>query len=214
MRIAAPPGVFKPISDSWLLADALRREEPRPGSTVLDLCSGSGVLALTAAQLGTQVTAIDLSRWSVLAIAWNAWRNGLHVRARRGDLFEPVEGERFDLVVVNPPYVPSSELGVPRRGRRRAWAAGPDGRLVLDRILNEVPSYLTPGGVFLTVHSNLIGERATLVRLAAGLSPSEVIVRQRGPLGPLMVAQQREGTVRADARTEELIVFRAVRPAD
>jgi release factor glutamine methyltransferase len=213
MRVAAPPGVFAPISDSWLLVDALRREGALEGSTVLDVCSGSGVLALAAAELGAQATAIDVSRRSVLTVAWNAWRNGLDVRVRRGNLFEPVEGEQFDIVVANPPYVPSPELDVPHRGRRRAWAAGPDGRLVLDRIVDEIHDHLRPGGVFLTVHSNLIGERATLDRLtAAGLARAEVIRRERGPLGPLMTAQQHEGTVGSEIRTEELLVVRAVRP--
>nr|MBA2421006.1 methyltransferase [Thermoleophilaceae bacterium] len=127
MRIIAPPGVFRPRSDSWMLTEVLR-EELRPGDSVLDLCTGSGAVAIAAAVAGAgRVTAVDLSRRAVAAARINARLNGTGLRAVRGSLFEPVGAERFDLIVANPPYVPAEEVEPPR-GAARGWDAGPDGR--------------------------------------------------------------------------------------
>jgi release factor glutamine methyltransferase len=210
MDLLTLPGVFTPISDSWLLAEALRREAITPGTAVLDVCTGSGVLALTAAREGADATAVDVSRRAVLTVRLNAWRNGVRVRALRGRSFEPVGDERFDIVVSNPPYVPSPREDVPPRGASRAWEAGPDGRIVLDALCDEAPRHLRPGGVFLVVHSSLIDEDATIGRLrAAGLNDTSVVERHRGPLGPLMWAQQEAGMVPADVDHEDVVVIRA-----
>jgi release factor glutamine methyltransferase len=207
------PGVFQPHSDSWLLAAALRREAPGPGTRVLDLCTGSGVLAIAAARLGAQATAVDVSRRAILTVKANARRHGVCVRAVRGRLFEPVADERFDVVVCNPPYVPAPEDDVPGRGRRRAWAAGRDGRLVLDRLCDEARHHLVAGGVLLVVHTAVIGEQATVDRLlGAGFADATVVDRHRGPLGPLMREQLRLGTVPSDVDEEDVVVIRAVAP--
>lgn len=213
MDLLTLPGVFAPISDSWLLAEAVEREPLGPGTAVLDLCTGSGVLAVAAARSGARVTAVDVSRRALASAKLNAWRHGVEVRVRRGDLFGPVGGEQFDLVVSNPPYVPSPAPAVPRRGAARAWAAGPDGRVVLDELCDRVPAHLRPGGAVLLVHSSLIGADATLDRLRrAGLAEAAVVRRRRGPLGPLMREQQATGTVPAEVAHEDVVVIRGVAP--
>ena len=211
MELLTLPGVFTPISDSWQLADAVGREAIGPGSRALDVCTGSGVVALAAAATGADVTAVDVSRREVWTVRLNARRNGHRVRARRGRSFDPVAGERFDLITSNPPYVPSPRPDVPTRGASRAWEAGHDGRIVLDRLCDEAPAHLRPGGVVLLVHSSLIGEDATVERLErAGLVDVRVVERHRGPLGPLMRAQQEAGTVPADVDEEDVVIIRAV----
>src|SRR5436189_72295 len=77
-----------------------------PGARVLDVCTGSGVLAITAARRGAHATAVDISRRAVLCAALNARLNGVSVRAVRGDLLAAVGDERFDAIVSNPPYLP------------------------------------------------------------------------------------------------------------
>src|SRR4051812_50131945 len=90
MRIVTLPGVFRPRSDSWMLARHLCAQL-RPGASVLDLCTGSGAIAVAAAGCGAgPVTAIDVSRRSVTTVRINAGLNGVRVRALRGDLFAPV----------------------------------------------------------------------------------------------------------------------------
>jgi release factor glutamine methyltransferase len=213
MDLMTLPGVFSPISDSRLLAEALRREALPDGARVLDLCTGSGIIALTAAEEGADATAIDISRRAVLTVRLNALRNRQTVRACRGRLFEPVAGERFDCIVSNPPYVPSDSEELPRRGASRAWAAGRDGRVVLDEICREAPNHLVPGGIVLLTHSDLIGDDLTVERLCeAGLVDVEIVERHRGPLGPLMVEQQRVGTIPADVTEEDVVIIRGRAP--
>jgi release factor glutamine methyltransferase len=213
MKLLTLPGVFAPISDSWMLADAIRKESLGAGSRALDVCTGSGVLALTAAECGAETTAIDVSRRALLTVRLNAFRAGVRVRTLRGRTYEPVAGERFDLIVSNPPYVPSPRPDVPRFGACRAWEAGHDGRIVLDALCDGAPAQLRPGGALLVVHSSLIGIDRTIGRLRdAGLVNVEVRERVRGPLGPLMLAQQAAGTIPADVREEDVAIIRAVAP--
>jgi release factor glutamine methyltransferase len=211
MRLVVLPGVFRPPSDTWLLAAHLRAELA-PGMRVLDVCTGSGALAVAAALGGCEVAAVDVSRLAVFNARLNARLNGVRVDARRGDLMAPVAGERFDLIVSNPPYVPSGSRPLPARGLARAWEGGFDGRTLLDRICAEAPAHLRPGGRLIMVQSSWCGEEATLARLrAAGLRPA-VVSRRRGPLGPLLSARAAEleslGIVERGVREEELVVVR------
>ena len=214
MRLVTLPGVFRPISDTWLLADALDRERLPHGARVLDLCSGSGALAVRAALGGgaREVTAVDVSRRAVLTIRLNAALNGVRVRARRGDLLDAVGGEQFDAIVSNPPYVPAPTDELPARGLERAWNAGRDGRALLDRICAAAPDHLRPGGVLLLVHSSLLGIRATEQALQAAGLDVDVAARERGPLGPLMSARRDAGLV-ADVDQEDVLVIRGRKAA-
>ena len=219
VRIVVPPGVFRPRSDTWLLADLIRAEEGIRGSSVLDVCTGSGALAVAAAQGGARdVTAVDVSRRAVLAAWLNARLNGVRVRALRGDLFGPVNETPFDAIVSNPPYLPASRDELPQSGPTRAWDAGRDGRALLDRIITGAPSVLRPAGIVLLIQSSLTGVDATLERLrSAGFERTEVTARRRGPLGPLLAARADEleerGLLRPGEREEELVAIRAAKAA-
>lgn len=181
MRLAVLPGVFRPRPDSRMLAAAVA-ELVRPGDRVLDLCTGSGLLAVTAALAGARATAVDVSRRAIATARLNGRLNGVRVDARRGSLFEPVAGERFNLIVSNPPYIPA-EPGARTTRRARAWDAGPDGRTLLDPLCAAAPAHLRADGALLLVHSQLAGIEATQQACArAGLACS-VLCDQYGPLG-------------------------------
>ena len=122
----------------------------------------------------------------------------MRVRALRGSLFEPVAHERFDCIVSNPPYVPSTSDDLPATGASRAWEAGRDGRALLDRIIDEAPEHLRPGGVLLLTHSTLIGERETLERLRAAGLHAEVVERRRGAARPADAPARPGGRAPAD----------------
>jgi release factor glutamine methyltransferase len=216
MRLITPPGVFRPHSDSLLLADYLH-EAVEPGASVADVCTGSGVLAVAAACAGAgEVAAVDVSRRAVLTAWVNARINGVSVRARRGDLFEPLDGERFDLIVSNPPYVPAADDELPTRGPSRAWDAGRDGRALLDRICAQAPARLRPSGAVLVVHSTVCDADRTVAMLGSGGLVAEIVLRSRGPLGPLLrerrATLEQRGLLPSDADEEEMVVIRGRRP--
>lgn len=130
---------------------ARRRAAPR----IVDLCTGSGAIAVALAHAlaATQVTATDLSHAALAVAQENALRNRVESRIRflEGDLFEPVAGERFDLAVANPPYVPTSEgqsMSVEVRDHEPALAlfAGVDGLDIYRRLIAAAPAVLVPGG--------------------------------------------------------------------
>jgi len=216
MRIVVFPGVLRPPSDAALLGRVMARHAGElTGGTALDLCSGTGILGLTAARLGARATAVDLSRRAVLNARLNARLNGLALEVLRGDLFEPVRGRRFDLIVSNPPYIPAPPGGAPR-GEARAWDAGPDGREFVDRICDGAAAHLRPGGRVLLVHSSLARPDDTERRLAAhGLEPG-VAAEHDGTLGP--VARERLGYLRSigvadDSISEQMVVVEGRMPA-
>jgi release factor glutamine methyltransferase len=199
-----------------MLARELVAELNGGGRSVLELCTGSGAVALEAAQAGAEVTAVDLSRRAVATVRLNAALRRLRVRALQGSLFEPVAGQRFDLVATNPPYVPATSDELPARGARRAWDAGRDGRALIDPICSEVADHLAPGGTLLMVHSSLCGTDLTVERLAAAGLEVDIAARHRGPLGPLMLKRvgqlEASGALRPGEREEEVVVVRARRP--
>jgi release factor glutamine methyltransferase len=216
VRLLPLPGVFQPPSDSYMLADQLRRERLGPGVNVLDLCTGSGHLAVVAALAGASAVAVDVSRRAVVSARLNAVLNGVRVTGLRGNLFAPVASRRFDVIVSNPPYLPHPDERLPRRGLARAIDAGPRGRAFLDRICAQVGDHLTPRGVVLLVHSSVCGERETIEALSAHGLAAEVVFRHRGPLGPRLRARVdwlREQGMLLPGDEEEVIIVRAQAPA-
>ena len=198
-----------------MLARVLREEiGARPGAAVLDLCTGTGALALVAAKAGAETVAIDISRRAVANVRLNAALNGVRIRALRGDLLAPVAGRDFDLIVTNPPYVPAPDERLPERGIERAWQAGLDGRALIDRITAEAPAHLRPGGALLIVQSSINGTEATVDQLAEQGLDADVAYRERGSFGPLMtgMAERLEdrGLIAAGERQEDVVVVRGV----
>ncbi|GAB2758480.1 methyltransferase [Streptomyces bullii] len=216
MNPLVPPGVYAPQEDTELLAGALSEESLPPGAEVLDVGTGTGALALEAARRGAHVTAVDVSRRAVWAARLNALRAGLPLRIRHGNLFDPVRGRSFDLILANPPYVPAPDTGGRPRGAARSWDAGADGRLVLDRICREAPALLRPGGVLLLVQSALSDTGLTLERLRAAGLKAAVTRRQRIAFGPVLRGRERwlreRGLLSAADNEEELVVVRAELP--
>jgi release factor glutamine methyltransferase len=213
LRLITPPGVFAPRSDAGVLLDAAL---PRLHGDVLDLCAGSGVLALSAAPHATTVLAVDLSRTAAATIRANALLNRRRVEVRRGDLFRAVGSRRFDVILTNPPYVPTppgarAALGSP------AWEGGPRGRDLLDRICAGAAHHLRPGGEVLIVQSALADIDRTLALLAAEGLEADVIAEQHGPYGAIVLARmdylRDAGLVADPGELERVVVVRGLRPA-
>ena len=141
--------IYMPSAATRLIAENLHEID---GLRVLDLGTGSGVLAILASKLGARnVVATDISDRAIKIAKRNAEINGVEIDFRVGDLFNPVRGELFDLIICNPPMTPS-----PIQLRRFTWG-GVDGRLILDRIIDEAPSHLRRNGRLILPVISLVG---------------------------------------------------------
>ena len=129
-------------------------DDPTAVERVLDLCTGSGCLAILAAHHfpNATVDAVDISKGAVEVATRNVGEYGLEDRISlyRGDLFAPLGDSRYDLIITNPPYVDADGMAaLPPECRaepKLAFDGGADGLDVVRRILREAPNHLTPDG--------------------------------------------------------------------
>lgn len=149
--------VLDPRDDTETLVDwaleLLPLDQPR---RVLDLGTGSGAIALAIARQRplASVAAVDASADALAVAAGNARRLDLGLDLRHGDWFAPVAGERFELVVSNPPYIAEGDPHLPalHHEPRQALASGADGLADIRRIVADAPAHLAPGGWLLLEH--------------------------------------------------------------
>ena len=128
--------------------------DPASVENVLDLCTGSGCLAILAARRfpHARIDAVEISKDALEVATRNIadYSLGDRVKLHRGDLFKPLGGKRYDLIISNPPYVDAVGMAaLPRECRaepKLAFDGGADGLDIIRRILNEAPRHLTPQG--------------------------------------------------------------------
>jgi release factor glutamine methyltransferase len=177
LHLRVLPDVFDPALHftSGALAERLKRPGiVPPGSSVLDVGTGSGILAVAAVLAGaSRVVAIDVNLAAVECARLNARRYGVlgQVNVRHGDMFAPVAGERFDLVLVNPPYF----RGEARTLAQRAYMAGAEFEWI-KRFAKEVPNVLEPHGVAIMT----MGDAGELPAIVALLRAEGIAVRSAG----------------------------------
>ncbi|MBP2298001.1 50S ribosomal protein L3 N(5)-glutamine methyltransferase [Azospirillum picis] len=129
-------------------------EDPTAVERVLDLCTGSGCLAILAARIfpEAQVDAVDLSADALEVAKRNVADSGFEDRItlHQGDLFAPLKTRKYDVIITNPPYVDAQAMAaLPPEYRAEpalALAGGDDGLDIVRRILKEAPKHLTPEG--------------------------------------------------------------------
>ncbi len=151
------PRVLIPRPDTEVLVEVALRRTRRVSLSMraLDLCTGSGCVAVTMARERPTsfVMAADISAGALAVARENALRLGAYnVAFRQGDLFAAVDaGSRFDVVTANPPYIPTAEVtALPPHIRdhepRLALDGGADGLALVRRVVSGAPAYLRPGG--------------------------------------------------------------------
>ena len=148
------PNVLIPRPETELLCEqALCAVGALEAPEALDLCTGSGAIAVTLKleRPDMRVSACDISDSALHLARRNALDNGADIAFYQGDLFEPLAGKRFDLIVSNPPYIASGECErlqpEVRSEPRLALDGGEDGLAFYRRILTDAPAYLKPSGV-------------------------------------------------------------------
>jgi release factor glutamine methyltransferase len=151
--------VLDPRADTETLVDwALERVQELTSPTVLDLGTGSGAVALAIAHAcpQAQVCASDISPDALAVAQANAQRLGLRVQFALGEWLQPWAGQRFDLIVSNPPYVAEPDPHWPglRHEPRLALAAGPDGLDALRWLVAHAAEHLKAGGWLLLEHGH------------------------------------------------------------
>jgi len=159
LELHVTPAVLIPRPETELLVElALARIPGDVVARVLDLGTGSGAVAVALAKERprARLTAVDVD-YAVLALARaNAKRHGVSVRLFCGDWFGPLPGERFDLIVSNPPYVAAADphlaLGDVRFEPRRALDGGADGLDCIRTIVATAAAHLRPEGWLLFEH--------------------------------------------------------------
>jgi release factor glutamine methyltransferase len=174
------PEVYEPAEDSFLFAENLHLNA---GARVLDVGTGSGLLAILAAKQAREVVALDINPFAIRCAKQNAQRNNVaeNMVFLQGDLFEPLaETAKFDLILFNSPYLPSEQTEE-QTWLGRAWAGGATGRQVIDEFIAEAQPHLEQSGEILLLQSTLAGVEETIAKFqAAGLN-AEVTVQQRLP---------------------------------
>lgn len=153
LELSVNPAVLIPRPETELLVDLALERRP---AAVLDLGTGSGAVALAIKRHlpGARVVAVEASAAALAVARRNAVKLNLEVEFRHGRWFDPLRGERFELVVSNPPYVAEGDPHLPglRHEPEAALVAGPEGLDAIREITSAAGSFLRPGGWLLLEH--------------------------------------------------------------
>jgi len=157
LQIQVTNEIYAPSDDSYLLVEHLNI---MPTDVVLEIGTGCGMIALVAAKTAKKVIATDVSPFAVQCARKNVKINQLEskIEIRQGDLFSPIKtGERFNLILSNPPYLPESEEMHQQDAQwlEKAWNGGRSGRKFIDRFIRNCKLYLEPLGRVQMVQSSL-----------------------------------------------------------
>jgi release factor glutamine methyltransferase len=153
------PEVYEPAEDTFLLIDAL---DIKKGKSVLEIGTGCGIIALECARVGANVICTDINPYAVELTKKNYLENKSlligNFEVRKGDIFEPIkENEVFDIIVFNPPYLPTKkdELIGGSGWFDIATNGGIDGIKITSKFIAGLPKYLRKNGKVYFVHSSL-----------------------------------------------------------
>ncbi len=152
--------VYIPAEDSYMLADNLQIKK---GQSVLEIGTGSGIVAMYASRLTDNITVTDINFDACELARKNFEANDIeNIEILFGNLFEPVENRKFDVILFNTPYLPTEDGEVLEDTINYAFDGGLNGRKVIDLFLNEVGNHLNDGGIVQMIQSSLSGNEETL----------------------------------------------------
>lgn len=155
--------VYIPAEDSFLLAENLAI---RPGDSVLEIGTGTGIVAMYASKITDKITVTDINFDAVELAEHNFKKNGIeNIEILFGNLFEPLKNRKFDVILFNTPYLPTKNGDVIDDNLNYAFDGGLNGRKVIDKFLDEVKNHLNEKGIVQIIQSSLSGNKETLKKL-------------------------------------------------
>ena len=140
-------GTYEPSEDSFLLLEALSTLDLHT-RRVLDMGTGSGILAAYCASRGAYVVASDIDKDAIKDLELTSKKIGISIKLVASDLFSKIH-DRFDIIVFNPPYLPSSRI------KDRTTDGGKNGIEVINRFLGELAQHLVENGRGIIIVSSL-----------------------------------------------------------
>lgn len=190
IKLGASDLVYEPAEDSFLLADAAL-EEAEPGMRILEIGTGSGFVS---AVLGANIKSARILATEINPHAARcAKANGVEVI--RTDLFRGLkpgnQEASFDLILFNPPYLPTSEDEKVPGWLNYAFDGGTSGRETLDRFLDEVRNHLKPRGKVLVLISSITGIEAVKEKMMEIGFEVDIVKRKKISFEELMVIRGR-----------------------
>ncbi|MDR1818957.1 MAG: methyltransferase [Methanobrevibacter sp.] len=176
-KIETNPNVYEPSDDSYLLAENLIIEE---GDEVLEIGTGSGIIAIKASILAKSVLATDINYDALKLAEKNIRMNEIeNIELCFGNLFEPVKNKKFDLILFNPPYLPTNEDDILEDNLNYAFDGGIDGMKTINPFLNQVKNHLKSDGKVQMIQSSLSKIQETINKLEKSGFTVEITARER-----------------------------------
>ncbi|MFO7678002.1 MAG: HemK2/MTQ2 family protein methyltransferase [Thermoplasmatota archaeon] len=157
LEITLHPDVYDPAEDSFLLLESIPIQK---GIKFLEIGTGCGLLSLEASRKGAFVVCTDINPFAIQLAKTNI-KNNKHllkgsIEVRQGSLFSVIKkGERFDMIVFNPPYLPTGDTEHVDHWFDAATDGGSDGLMLIKKFIKDIKDFLSRNGQAFFVFSSL-----------------------------------------------------------
>ena len=153
-KISTCRHVYEPSEDTFLLIDSLEYLNIKPRDNILEIGTGTGIIALHAAKHASHVTATDINPYALECAKKNAELNNIkNIQFIKSNLFANIS-KRYDIIIFNPPYLPQTKSETSDDIIDCAWNGGKDGRETTDKFLDQTSLYLKETGQILILDSS------------------------------------------------------------
>lgn len=176
-RVETCEHVYEPSEDTFLLLAVLELQDFKETDIVLEIGTGTGIVAIQMAKTTKHVVAVDINPYAVECARNNAQRNRIrNMEIIESDLFLKVSG-KYDVIIFNPPYLPTREDDKVDDAVGCAWDGGKSGRRVTDKLLEQAPFHLTDRGKIIILDSSKSKYQKTIGALEKSGFSAKIVKR-------------------------------------